>query len=211
MVEGAETGRAVLVGTNVVSLGVYPGTEERIVRVKIRNDGAGELKIEGVVLTCDCLRVDGYPQRVVAGKTGDVLVAVKKNELSGPFRRVFHVRTDDPSQRIITITVEGTATPPGFRMVPEQVTLCETETEATRQFLIVLDGAQSPDKSKLKCHSSPDGVVFHSVLSKGGNGFLVDVTFPPDTINRFRKAKEGMLAFSYFDGPEVAIPVSLGR
>ena len=64
MVEGAETGRAVLVGTNVVSLGAYPGTEERTVRVKIRNDGACGLKIEGVVLTCDCLRVDGYPPHV---------------------------------------------------------------------------------------------------------------------------------------------------
>jgi hypothetical protein len=209
MAEGEETGRAVLVGTNVVSLGVYPGTEERTVRVEIKNDGKSELKIEGVVLTCDCLRVEGYPQRVVAGKTGEVLVTVKKNELSGSFRRVFYVRTNDPEHRLVTVAIEGNATPLGFRIVPDQVILRASEASAERQFLMVLDGSQTPDAARLIWHSSLAGVTFHPVLSKGGNGFLVEVVFSAEAVVQFMKNNEGVLTVQYDGGPVLTIPISI--
>ena len=206
--EGEGTGRAVLVGTNVVSLGVYPGTEERTVRVGIRNDGKGELKIEGVALSCDCLRVDGcYPRRVAAGGTGEVSVAVRKEMVEGAFRRVFLVRTDDPEHRLISIAVEGVATPAGFRIVPDRAELYPAENEAVRQFLIVLDGPQPPDSAKLKCRASVEGVSFRSVVSKGGNGFLVDAIFSKQAMDLLRKGAAGYLACQYSGQAERVLPV----
>lgn len=207
MAEGTEKGCAVLIGTNVVALGTFPATEERAVCVKIKNAGEGDLKIEGVVLTCDCLRLDRWPKRVPSGKTGDVRVVVKKNELAGAFRRVFHVRTDDPKARLITIAVEGTATPPGFRVVPDQVILQPSEGEAVRRFLIVFDRAQVLETEKLMCRSSLNEVRFFPSLSKGGNGFLIKIIFPADVVSHFTGAREEALSFRYNGGQKLTIPI----
>ena len=207
MAEGAETGRAVLIGTNVVSLGTYPSTENRTVHVKIRNGGTGELKIEGVVLTCDCLRIDGYPPSIGVGLTGEVAVTIKKSEIAGAFRRVFHVRTDDPAKRLITMTVEGIATPPGFRIVPDQITLQASETTAKRRFLIAVDETLSSDITGLSWRFPLEGTDVCPRLSKSGHGFLVEVAFSAAAIERLKKNGPSVLTFKYHNGAEVPIPV----
>jgi hypothetical protein len=104
-------GRLSLVGTNTVSLGTFPNTEERAARVQIRNSGEGTLKVERVVATCRCLRVDAYPRLLAPGETGDVVVAIVKNEVAGAFERVFFIESDDPSNRSVKVRVEGFAKP----------------------------------------------------------------------------------------------------
>ena len=104
-------GQAVLQGTNVVSLGTYPNTEDRTARVQIRNAGAGELRFEHVIGTCKCMRVDAYPRSLGPGETGEVAVSILKNEVSGAFRQVFFIETDDPGNRNIKVGIEGYAKP----------------------------------------------------------------------------------------------------
>ena len=105
----AKIGRAVLEGTNVVSLGTYPNTEDRTARVKIRNAGTGELRLEHVVGTCKCMRVDAYPRSLAPGETGEVAVTIMKNEVSGAFERMFFIETSDPDTRSIKVRIEGYA------------------------------------------------------------------------------------------------------
>ena len=109
---GAEekTGQAVLLGTNVVSIGRYPNTEERTVRVKIQNTGQGELRIVHVIATCKCMRVDAYPSALAPGETGEVAVSIKRDEVSGVFERSFFIETDDPGTRLMKIKITGEAT-----------------------------------------------------------------------------------------------------
>lgn len=111
LVSGAEekTGQAVLLGTNAVSVGRYPCTEERTARVKIQNAGQGELRIVHVIATCKCMRVDAYPNTLAPGETGEVAVSLKRDEVSGVFERSFFIETDDPDTRLIKIKVTGEA------------------------------------------------------------------------------------------------------
>ena len=104
-------GQALLLGTNAVSLGTYPNTEDRTVRVKIRNAGAGELRIEHVIGTCRCMRVDAFPRSLGPGETGEVAVSILRNEVSGAFNRVFYIETNDPGNRNIKVRIEGYAKP----------------------------------------------------------------------------------------------------
>lgn len=118
----AKTGRVVLLGTNVVSLGTYPNTEDRTSRVQIRNAGDGPLRIERVVTTCACMRVDAYPSALGPGETGEVVVSITKNEVSGAFQRVYYIETSDPVAGSITVKLEGYAT-------SLFIVTCDKETE----------------------------------------------------------------------------------
>jgi hypothetical protein len=106
-----EPGRAELLGTNAVSLGTYPNTEDRTARVRIRNGGQGELRLEHVISTCRCLRVDAFPRALGPGETGEVAVTVLKNEVSGAFKHVFFLETSDPEARAIKVWIDGYARP----------------------------------------------------------------------------------------------------
>ena len=110
---GAEEklGRAELPGTNVVSLGTYLNTEDRTARVQIRNSGTGLLRIERVVTTCKCMRVDAYPHSLAPGESGEVAVTIMKNEVSGAFERIFFIEDDDPVTRSLKVKIEGYAKP----------------------------------------------------------------------------------------------------
>jgi len=114
---GAEekTGQAVLLGTNVVSVGRFPCTEERTARVKIQNAGKGELRIVHVIATCKCMRIDAYPAELAPGETGEVRVSIKRDEVFGAFERSFYIETDDPGTRIMKIKVAGEALVPGAK------------------------------------------------------------------------------------------------
>lgn len=104
-------GRMELVGTNVVALGTYPNTEDRAVRVQIKNVGEGALRVERVVTTCKCMRVDAYPHVLAPGEKGDVAVTILANEVAGVFDRVFFIEGDDPVNRSIKVKIEGNAKP----------------------------------------------------------------------------------------------------
>lgn len=106
-----DLGRAELLGTNVVSLGIYPNTEDRTARVRIRNGGQGELRLEHVISTCRCLRVDTYPRALGPGEVGEVAVTVLKNEVSGAFKHVFFMETSDPEARTVKVRIDGYARP----------------------------------------------------------------------------------------------------
>jgi hypothetical protein len=105
----AQTGRMVLTGTNVVSLGTYPAAQERTARVAIRNVGKGELHLVHVIATCSCMRVDAFPETLVPGASGEIAVTLRGGELSGAFERVFYIETDDPDNRCLKVKVQGNA------------------------------------------------------------------------------------------------------
>lgn len=111
--QGAEEGhgRIALLGTNTVSLGAYPNTEDRTARVQITNVGTGTLRVERVVTTCTCMRIDAYPASLGPGKSGEVAVTIKKNEVSGVFERVFFIESSDPENPRVRVRVEGDAQP----------------------------------------------------------------------------------------------------
>ena len=104
-------GRLELVGTNVISLGTYPNTEERTARVRVRNAGQGPLRIERVITACKCLRTDAYPKELAPGQTGEVAVSILKNEIEGAFNLVFFVDSSDPVCRIAKVHMVGEAKP----------------------------------------------------------------------------------------------------
>jgi len=119
---GAEErmGCAELLGTNVVSLGTYPSTEARSVRISVRNRGNGVLRIERVVPTCSCLRVDACPGALDPGAVGEIGVTVIENSESGLFRRTFYIETSDPNLRRLQMEVTGNAVLPKRVPTPEK-------------------------------------------------------------------------------------------
>ena len=106
----AKLGRAVLQGTNVVSLGTYPAAEARAVRICIRNAGGGELRIQRVLATCSCLRVDAWPAAIAPGQVGEIGVTLVKGGEAGPFSRSLYIETSDPGAQRIRIEITGNAT-----------------------------------------------------------------------------------------------------
>lgn len=104
-------GRLELIGTNVVLLGTYPNTEDRTARVQIKNVGKGTLRIERVVTTCKCMRVDAFPQRIEPGDQGEIAVSIRKNEVAGRFERIFWIDSDDLANRIMPVRIQGNAIP----------------------------------------------------------------------------------------------------
>ena len=108
----AKLGRAVLQGTNVVSLGAYPAAETRTVRIGIRNAGEGELRIQRVITTCSCLRVDDCSAAIAPGQVGEIGVTLERDGEEGPFSRSFYIETSDPGAQRIRIEITGNATGP---------------------------------------------------------------------------------------------------
>jgi hypothetical protein len=114
-------GRLELAGTNVVAFGTYPNTEERTAHVQVKNAGEGPLQIVRVVATCKCMRVDAYPRVLAPGETGEVAVAILKNEVAGAFDRVFFIESDGRSNRSVKVRITGFARPL-FRVTCDAVT-----------------------------------------------------------------------------------------
>ncbi len=106
-----QRGQMELLGTNVVSLGTYPNTEDRVVRVQLKNIGASPLRIVRVVMTCKCMKLGAFPEVLAAGETGDVYVTIAKNELAGAFEKIFIIESDDSVTRSIKVKIAGYAKP----------------------------------------------------------------------------------------------------
>lgn len=127
---GAEekVGRIELEGTNVVDLGTYPNTEDRMARVQIRNAGTAPLAISRIVTTCKCMRVDAFPPLLEPGASGEVAVSIKKNELAGAFERVFYVESADLQCPSLKIRITGYAKPLFFVTCDAQTSLGPVDT-----------------------------------------------------------------------------------
>jgi len=107
----AEGGWLALQGTNVVSLGQYPNTEDRTAVVTVRNEGNEPLEIARVVLTCKCMRLKSYPHSLMPGESGEVAVTIAKNEVAGPFERIFFIESNGRQNRSIRVRIVGDAKP----------------------------------------------------------------------------------------------------
>lgn len=105
-------GRLELVsGTNVVSLGDYPDTEDRVAHAQIKNVGKGPLRIKRVLTTCNCMRLDSFPEVLAPDETGTIAITILRNMVSGSFVKVFFIESDEPTGQEVRMQITGTAKP----------------------------------------------------------------------------------------------------
>lgn len=97
---------------------------------------------------------------------------------------------------------------PYLRVVPNRMLVGVEKTEVLRRFLVLVDsGGRTPDSKRLSVASPLPGFDARPVLSKNGNGFLVEVRLGKDGTDALKKAGLSEVAFRYGDGETIPIPV----
>ena len=86
-------------------IGSINAGESKEVSFPLRNEGAGTLHIQEVVVSCGCLTPD-YPHTLASGASGEVKVRFEPQMLwSGKMEKTLKVKTDDPLQPEAQLTI----------------------------------------------------------------------------------------------------------
>jgi uncharacterized protein DUF1573 len=85
--------------------------------VQVRNVGQADLVIDRVASTCDCTVAKGYESSLKPGQSTSLTVTLDTREHVGPVTRTLAIHSNDPSRRVVEVTVEATvvAGPPPVR------------------------------------------------------------------------------------------------
>ena len=100
-----ETPKAV-VPRMIVDLGVVPVGPDAVATYAIHNNGEGTLEILEVDSSCSCTIADFDPT-IAPGSIGYVRAHLNTSELSGPVTKGVVVRTNDPQQDVIVLTLKA--------------------------------------------------------------------------------------------------------
>jgi hypothetical protein len=90
----------------IVDLGVVPVGPEATASFAIQNKGEGTLEILEVETSCSCTVADFDPT-VEPGSVGTVRASLVTTELSGPVTKGIVVRTNDPDQETIVLSLKA--------------------------------------------------------------------------------------------------------
>jgi hypothetical protein len=90
----------------ILDLGVVPVGPDAVSSFAIHNNGEGTLKIFEVDTSCSCTVADFDPL-IGPGSVGHVRVNLLTTELSGPVTKGVIVRTNDPQQETIVLTLKA--------------------------------------------------------------------------------------------------------
>ncbi|MEX1230281.1 MAG: DUF1573 domain-containing protein [Planctomycetaceae bacterium] len=77
----------------------------------IRNDGTVPLSLRRGTSTCQCTLFDILKSEVPPGETADILVKWRPKASDRHFEQSLHVKTNDPKQRVVKLTVNGLVEP----------------------------------------------------------------------------------------------------
>ncbi|MDA0833702.1 MAG: DUF1573 domain-containing protein [Planctomycetota bacterium] len=77
----------------------------------IRNDGEAALILRRGKSTCQCTRFDILKSEIAPGETGDILVKWKPKNADRNFEQSLQVKTNDPTQTLVKLTVSGLVEP----------------------------------------------------------------------------------------------------
>jgi len=103
--EAAKPPHAVVPRT-IVDLGVVPVGPDAVASFAIHNNGEGTLEIFEVDTSCSCTVAD-FDATIDAGTIGHVRANLVTTELSGPVTKGVIVRTNDPQQKEIVLTLKA--------------------------------------------------------------------------------------------------------
>jgi len=109
----------VVVPRMIVDLGVVPVGPDAVASFAIHNTGEGELEILEVETSCSCTVADFDPT-IGAGSVGHVRANLVTTELSGPVTKGVVVRTNDPRQKEIVLTLKALVQG-SVRLLPQPV------------------------------------------------------------------------------------------
>lgn len=106
VVEARGKAPRVRVVEDVIDLGVVHVGERAEASFALANDGDGDLVIEEVKTGCRCTLVD-FDRSIAPGQVGHVLATLETDELDGPVTKGVQVKTNDPRESQITLTLKA--------------------------------------------------------------------------------------------------------
>lgn len=105
------SGGLVAVGATTVDLGSYPAWESRVARYRIRNEGAGPVRMLRTHCACACATTRCDRAELAPGAEATVEVTILPHSIAGAFSKPVYVQSTDALNPLLNMTVAGQAVP----------------------------------------------------------------------------------------------------
>lgn len=85
--------------------------ERPVQTATLRNDGERTVHVTDVIRTCVCANLELSTTNLPPGGSAEVRCTLDPNVFSGPFRKIFFIKTDDPDRPEIRVPIVGMVQP----------------------------------------------------------------------------------------------------
>lgn len=108
---GAGNALSATVSPCKADFGEYPANQRRMAAFRIENKGSGMLKILKVEKTCGCADILLDKTEIASGESASMRVDILPDSIYGEYAKSIYIETDDPANKLLCVSISGTAVP----------------------------------------------------------------------------------------------------